>query len=53
MGCRLWGRTESDTTEATQQQQQQRSQHVCSVPVLLGVIHATRSDGEIIYICPP
>ena len=23
MGCRLWGRTESDTTEATQQQQQQ------------------------------
>ena len=26
VGCRLWGRTESDTTEATQQQQQQ--QHV-------------------------
>ena len=24
MGCRLWGHTESDTTEATQQQQQQR-----------------------------
>ena len=24
MGCRLWGRTESDTTEATQQQQQQQ-----------------------------
>ena len=23
MGCCLWGRTESDTTEATQQQQQQ------------------------------
>ena len=22
--CRLWGRTESDTTEATQQQQQQQ-----------------------------
>ena len=22
MGCRLWGRTESDTTEATQQQRQ-------------------------------
>ena len=21
MGCRLWGRTESDTTDATQQQQ--------------------------------
>ena len=24
MGCRLWDRTESDTTEATQQQQQQQ-----------------------------
>ena len=24
MGCRLWGRTESDATEATQQQQQQQ-----------------------------
>ena len=23
-GCRLWGRTESDTTEATWQQQQQK-----------------------------
>ena len=25
VGCRLWGRTESDTTEATQQQQQRSS----------------------------
>ena len=25
MGCRLWGRTELDTTEATQQKQQQQS----------------------------
>ena len=25
VGCRLWGRTESDTTEATQQHQQQQS----------------------------
>ena len=25
VGCRLWGRTESDTTEATQQQQQHKS----------------------------
>ena len=24
MGCRLWGRIESDTTDATKQQQQQR-----------------------------
>ena len=29
LGCRLWGRTESDTTEATQQQQQQR--HILTV----------------------
>ena len=26
VGCGLWGRTESDTTEATQQQQQQQQQ---------------------------
>ena len=28
MGCRLWGRTESDTTEAMQQQQQQQQSHI-------------------------
>ena len=28
MGCRLWGRIESDRTEATQQQQQQQQQSV-------------------------
>ena len=28
LGCRLWGRTESDTTEATQQQQQQQHLHI-------------------------
>src|SRR5574340_778921 len=26
VGCHLWGRTESDTTKATQQQQQQQQQ---------------------------
>jgi len=26
VGCHLWGRTEPDTTEATQQQQQQQQQ---------------------------
>ena len=26
-GCRLWGRTESDTIEVTQQQQQQHAHH--------------------------
>ena len=28
MGCSLWGRIESDTTEATWQQQQQHSTHI-------------------------
>ena len=27
VGCRLWGHTESDTTEVTQQQQQQATNH--------------------------
>ena len=27
VGCRLWGRTELDTTEMTQQQQQQQQSH--------------------------
>ena len=26
VGCRLWGRTELDTTEATEQQQQEQAQ---------------------------
>ena len=34
VGCRLWGRTESDTTEATQQQQQQKRTYPYLVPVL-------------------
>ena len=33
VGCHLWGRTESDTTEATQQQQQQHPR-VCVSPLL-------------------
>ena len=27
VGCRLWGRTESDTTEVTQQQQESAKVH--------------------------
>ena len=30
VGCRLWGRTESDTIEVTQQQQQQHILVICS-----------------------
>ena len=33
VGCRLWGRTESDTTETTWQQQQQ--QHAVTCELLL------------------
>ena len=33
MGCRLWGRTESDTTEATQQQQQRLQESNTKVSV--------------------
>ena len=36
VGCRLWGRTESDTTEATQQQQQQVSYCLCHSPASFG-----------------
>ena len=32
VGCRLWGRTESDTTEATEQQQQQQQSLLYSKP---------------------
>ena len=31
VGCRLWGRTESDTTEATLQQQQHIIREVATV----------------------
>ena len=34
VGCHLWGRTESDTTEATQQQQQKLP--LCSFPKTVG-----------------
>ena len=32
LGCRLWGRTESDTTEVTEQQQQQCILYACVFP---------------------
>ena len=35
MGCRLWGRTESDTTEATEQQQQQQHPQKTSLDFLV------------------
>ena len=44
VGCRLWGRTESDTTEATQQQQQQHCFSHCS-PL-------SRTQDELIHSGP-
>ena len=38
MGCRLWGCTESDTTEATQQQQQLQ-QGILGVVILKVFMH--------------
>ena len=38
LGCRLWGRPESDTTEATQQQQ-----HVISSVKLLDILYISLS----------
>ena len=38
VGRRLWGRTESDTTEATWQQQQQQQQEPC-LTTLGGATH--------------
>ena len=41
VGCRLWGRTESDTTEATQQQQVHF--RVPSIP------HQSQSQGHTVW----
>ena len=48
MGCRLWGRTESDTTGATQQQQQQQQQQqsVLSTDVLSSRLRKTYDGKE-------
>ena len=44
---RLWGRTESDTTEATQQQQQQTSDcWVCVGEAWVGIIKVSFQDDE-------
>ena len=43
MGCHLWGRTESDTTEATWQQQQQQRQ-------LTGIRHEFDDLGDALIL---
>ena len=46
VGCRLWGRTELDTTEMTQQQQQHDTQTACSY---LPFIHLSNQLSLFIY----
>ena len=46
VGCRLWGRTESDMTEATQQQQQQHQNNFCIGIVCMGKIEGRRRKGQ-------
>ena len=38
VGCRLWGHTELDTTEATQQQQQRSSNYVSPLVTYLRLL---------------
>ena len=51
MGCRLWGHTEPDMTEATQQQQQQQQQcitiiTVFDVQIVLSLANASPSTYD-------
>ena len=66
MGCCLWGRTESDTTEVTQQQQQQegslgkkghmhiRAESLCSAPETVTALSISyvRVCAEPFQLCP-
>ena len=46
VGCRLWGRTESYTTEATQQQQGTTAQQRELCSVFLGSLTGGESEAE-------
>ena len=45
VGCRLWGRTESDTTEVTQQQQVMRLEPYTGISALV------RREPECLLCC--
>ena len=53
VGCHLWGRTESDATEATQQQQQQSVvnifSHLLSLPIILKTVNSMNVDFYPLY----
>ena len=50
VGCRPWGRTESDTTEATSQQQQQQPGVEAAPPALEGEVLTTGPPGKSIVV---
>ena len=51
VGCRLWGRTESDMTEATQQQQQQHKGACYSLYILSSKMLQVPYDGTCLLLC--
>ena len=51
VGCRLWGCTESDTTEVTQQQQQQQQYIHISLPTHPTLPFPLCVNGSVLYIC--
>ena len=53
VGCCPWGRTESDTTEATWQQQQQDKFHLLGVRMSLGALCLQECEGEKSWTGPP
>ena len=50
VGCRLWGRTESDATEATQQQQQQQCIVAQPCPALCNPVDCSLSGSSVLGI---
>ena len=53
VGCHPWGRTESDTTDATQQQQQQQQQWLSSLSPALPLVFCTwRALFLLLWLAP-
>ena len=53
VGCHLWGRTKSDTTEATSQQQQQQCVHAQSWPTLCNSMFGSLPGSSVHGILQP
>ena len=50
MGCRLWGRTESDTTEATQQQQAAAAAAAASMNLQMSQLDLEKAEEPVIKL---